>query len=264
MTWKVALPMYNLSPRLQQAWEGLLGTLLDRLDLHAEVELVRSPPLPAFWRRPDMLLSQTCGYPYMTLLRDKVTLVATPSFDFPGCVGSDYSSVIVARAGGRVASLADARGGVAAVNDAHSNSGMNVLRHAVAPLARDGGFFDRVVWSGSHAASLRKVREDDADIAAIDCVTYGYIKEEDPASLEGIAVLGYSAPSPGLPLVAGKAVPAELLARLRSGLTKPAPELAGYMRDLHILGFEHRTDADYRRIIQIEAEACAAGYPLLG
>lgn len=264
MIWKVALPMYNLSPRLQQAWEGLLGALLDRLDLHAEVELVRSPPLPAFWQRPDMLLSQTCGYPYMTLLRDQVTLVATPCFDFPGCAGSDYSSVIVTRAGGGIAGLADARGGVAAVNDTRSNSGMNVLRHAVAPLARGGVFFDRVVWSGGHAASLRLVREGDADIAAIDCVTYGYIKEEDPASLEGIAVLGYSAASPGLPLVAGKAVPAELLARLRSGLTKPAPEVARYMRDLHILAFEHRADADYRRIIQIEAEACAAGYPLIG
>lgn len=264
MTWKVALPMYNLSPRLRQAWEGLLGALLDRLDLHAEVELVRSPPLPAFWQRPDMLLSQTCGYPYMTFLRDQVALVATPSFDFPGCAGSDYSSVIVARADGGIAGLADARGGVAAVNDAHSNSGMNVLRHAVAPLARGGGFFDQVVWSGSHAASLRKVREGEADIAAIDCVTYGYIKQEDPASLDGLAVLGHSAPSPGLPLVAGKAVPAELLARLRLGLTKPAPEVARYMHDLHILAFEHRTGADYRRIIQMEAEACAAGYPLLG
>jgi ABC-type phosphate/phosphonate transport system substrate-binding protein len=263
MTWKVALPMYNLSPRLRQAWEALLGALLDEQDLHADVELVRSPPLPSFWLRPDMLLSQACGYPYMTQLRDRVTLVATPAFDFPGCEGSDYSSVIVTRAGGAIATLAAARDGVAAVNDAHSNSGMNVLRHAAAPLARDGHFFDRVAWSGSHAASLRMVRDGDADIAAIDCVTYGYIKEEDPASLEGIAVLGYSASAPGLPLVAGRAVPAELLARLRAGLTAPGAEVAGHMHELHILAFEHRADADYRRIIQLEAEACASGYPLL-
>ncbi|NGZ86289.1 phosphate/phosphite/phosphonate ABC transporter substrate-binding protein [Duganella aceris] len=263
MIWKVALPMYNLSPRLQQAWEGLLGDLLDNLDLHAEVELVRAPPLPEFWLRPDLLLSQTCGYPYMTLLREQVTLIATPAFDFPGCSGSDYSSVIVAPAGAGIASLADARGGIAAVNDAHSNSGMNALRLAVAPLAREGRFFDKVVYSGSHAASLRLVREGDADIAAIDCVTYGYLKEEDPVSLLGIKELGYSATSPGLPLVAGKAVPPQLLARLRSGLTEPGPQVAGHMRDLRILAFHHRPDADYRRIIQLEAEACAAGYPLL-
>jgi len=77
-------------------------------------------------------------------------------------------------------------------------------------------------------------------------------------------VLGYSACAPGLPLVAGRAVPAELLARLRSGLTAPGAVVAGHMQELHILAFEHRADADYRRIIQLEVEACASGYPLLG
>ncbi|MFS2003334.1 phosphate/phosphite/phosphonate ABC transporter substrate-binding protein [Duganella sp. CT11-25] len=263
MTWKIALPMYNLSPRLRQAWEELLGALLDELDLHVEAELVRSPPLPAFWQRPDMLLAQTCGYPYMTLLRDRVTLVATPCFDFPGCAGSDYSSVIVARSGGGIASLADARGSIAAVNDAHSNSGMNALRHAVAPLARDGKFFEKIVWSGSHAASLGLVRDGEADMAAIDCVTYGYIKEEDPASLDGLAVLQHSAPSPGLPLVAGREAPPELLARLRRALMSPAPQLAERMRALRISAFRQTSDADYSRIMLLETEARAAGYPVL-
>ena len=263
MTWKIALPMYNLSPRLQQAWEELLGALLDDLDLHVEVELVRSPSLPSFWQRPDMLLGHTCGYPYMTQLRDRVTLVATPCFDFPGCDGSDYSSVIVTRASGGIASLADARGAVAAANDAHSNSGMNALRQVVAPLARDGEFFGRVAWSGSHAASLRMVRDGDADIAAIDCVSYGYIGEEDQVSLEGIRVLQYSASSPGLPLVAAREAPPELLERLRRALTNPGPQLAERMRALHINAFRHVADADYGRIAQLEADARAAGYPLL-
>lgn len=263
MTWKIALPMYNLSQRLQQAWEELLGALLDELDLHVEVELVRSPELPAFWQRPDMLLGQTCGYPYVTLLRERVSLVATPCFDFPGCAGSDYSSVIVTRANSGIASLADARGGVAAVNEAYSNSGMNVLRHAVAPLARDGVFFERIVWSGSHVASLRLVRDGDADIAAIDCVTFGFIQQEDPASLDGLAVLQYSAASPGLPLVAAREAPPELLARLRRVLSDPGPLLMERMRALHISAFSQASDADYSRITQLEAEARAAGYPLL-
>jgi ABC-type phosphate/phosphonate transport system substrate-binding protein len=263
MTWKIALPMYNLSPQLRQAWEALLGALLDELDLHVEVELVRAPALPEFWQRPDLLLAQTCGYPYVTLLRDQVTLIATPCFDFPGCAGSDYSSVIVARSSGGIASLAGARGGVAAVNDAHSNSGMNVLRHAVAPLARDGKFFDRIIWSGSHVASLGLVRDGHADIAAIDCVTYGYLREEDPAALEGIAVLGYSAASPGLPLIAGREVREELLARLRQALVAPGPELVAHMRALRINGFRHVDAAEYSRIARLETEARQAGYPVL-
>jgi ABC-type phosphate/phosphonate transport system substrate-binding protein len=263
MTWKIALPMYNLSPRLRQAWEELLGALLDELDLQVAVELLHSPPLPAFWRRPDMLLAQTCGYPYVMLLRGQVKLVATPCFDFPGCAGSDYSSVIVAGSRAGFASLAGARGGIAAVNDAHSNSGMNVLRYAVAPLARDGKFFERIVWSGSHRASLRLVRNGEADIAAIDCVTYGYLREEDPASLDGVAVLGYSAASPGLPLIAGREVPQELLARLRRALTGPGPALAARMRELHIDGFRHVEDAEYSRIERLETAARALGYSLL-
>jgi ABC-type phosphate/phosphonate transport system substrate-binding protein len=263
MTWKIALPMYNLSPRLRQAWEELLGALLDELDLRVQVELVRSPSLPEFWRRPDLLLAQTCGYPYVTRLVGQVTLVATPCFDFPGCAGSDYSSVIVARAKGGISSLADARGGVAAVNDAHSNSGMNVLRHAVAPLARDGKFFEKIVWSGSHAASLGLVRDGEADIAAVDCVTYGYLGAEDPAALDGIVVLGYSAASPGLPLIAGPEVPVELLERLRRALLAPGPELAARMRALRINGFRHVEDAEYSRIARLETEARQAGYPTL-
>jgi ABC-type phosphate/phosphonate transport system substrate-binding protein len=260
MTWTSALPMYNVSPRVQREYEALLALLFD--ELNVPVELLHPTALLEFWRRPDLLLGQTCGYPYLTQLRGQVTLVATPCFDFPGCEGSDYSSVIVVRKDGDIRALADSRGRVAAANDVNSNSGMNVLRHAVAPL-REGRrrFFESVKWSGSHAESLRMVRDGEADIAAIDCVTWGYIKEEDPASLQALEILRYSSPSPGLPLIAARAVPDELMLRLRDALLRPSPPLLERMRALHIRAFEHRED--YSRIAQIEIEAQAAGYPLL-
>jgi ABC-type phosphate/phosphonate transport system substrate-binding protein len=261
MSWKTALPMYNLSPRVQRGYEALLAQLMEDVHLHDTVELVPSPELPAIWRRPDTLLTQTCGYPYMAQLQDYVTLVATPAFDFAGCHGSDYSSAIVVREDGGIATLADARGRTAAANDPHSNSGMNVLRHAVAPLARDERFFGSVAWSGSHVASLRLVRDGEADIAAIDCVTWGYLKEEDPESLHGLTVLQYSAASPGLPLVTGRLVPQELVSRLRAALVSPGARLQELMRALRIKHFEHRED--YSRILHIEEEARAAGYPSL-
>lgn len=261
MTWTTALPMYNVSPRIQREYEALLAVLFDQLNVAAE--LLHPTELPAFWRRPDLLLAQTCGYPYMTQLRGEVTLVATPCFDFPGCGGSDYSSAIVVRGDGDIRTLADARGRIAAANDVNSNSGMNLLRHAVAPLRhhQDERFFGGVKWSGSHAASLRMVRDGEADIAAIDCVTFGYIREEDPASLRRLEILQYSASAPGLPLIAGRAVPDELVRRLRGALLQPSPQLLERMRALHIRAFEHRTD--YSRVAQIEIEAQAAGYPLL-
>jgi ABC-type phosphate/phosphonate transport system substrate-binding protein len=138
---------------------------------------------------------------------------------------------------------------------------MNVLRHAVAPLAREGRFFGAVKWSGSHVASLRMVREGAADIAAIDCVTYAYLREDDPASAEGLSVLAYSAPSPGLPLIASSAAPPELLDRLRRALLEPGQRLSGAMRPLHIRAFRHRGETDYARIVKLEEDARTLGYP---
>lgn len=264
MKWIVSLPMYNVSPRLQREYEALLDRVLADAGVRDQVELLSAPaPLREFWLRPDLLLGQTCGYPYMTWLRDAVTLLATPCFDFPGCEGSDYASAIVVREDGPLRSLDDARGRTVAVNDAYSNSGMNVLRHAVALQARGGRFFGEVRWSSSHAASLRMVRDGEADIAAIDCVTYGYLRQEAPESLAGVRVLRYTAPSPGLPLICSRNVPAALQAALRRALLKPGAALREHMHALHIDAFQHRGDADYQRISQIEAEASAAGYPAL-
>ncbi|TWI60796.1 ABC-type phosphate/phosphonate transport system substrate-binding protein [Pseudoduganella lurida] len=263
MTWLAALPMYNVSSRLRLAYETFLAALLVQADVGEPVDIVRDAALPDIWREPDLLLSQTCGYPYITALRSHVTLLATPCFDVSGCAGSDYSSVIVARTGSGIATLADARGRAAAVNDVHSNSGMNALRHAVAPLARDGRFFADVTWSGSHAASLRLVREGAADIAAIDCVTFAYLQEEDPASVEDVVTLGFTAASPGLPLVASKAVPEAVVQCLRAALLAPGPALCEALAPLRIRGFVHRDDADYARIGRMEQEAAALGYPAL-
>ena len=259
MTWTAALPMYNVSARIGQAYEALLVALAEEA---GQVAALESPSdLPAFWRRRDLLLSQTCGYPYMTQLRGAVTLVATPCYDFAGCSGSDYSSVIVVREQAEVDVLADAIGLVAVVNDLNSNSGMNVLRHAVAPLARGGRFFGRVIQSGSHAASVRMVRQGAADIAAVDCVTWGYLAREDSGALRGLKVLRYSVASPGLPLIAGGGVEEELVLRLRGALLRPNARMRELMEALSIRAFEYRGDADYARILQIQTEAEAAGYP---
>jgi ABC-type phosphate/phosphonate transport system substrate-binding protein len=266
MRWTVAFPMYNVSAQVAAGYEALFDALVDVLraeGMRDAVELEREPVLPDFWKRPDMLLSQTCGYPYLTQLREHVHLLATPAYDFDGCVGSDYASAIVVRDGSGIATLADARGCRAAANDPYSNSGMNVLRHAVAPLARDGRFFRSVRWSGSHRASLALVQNGEADLAAIDCVTLGYLRREQPASLAGISILQYSASSPGLPIVAGAAVPDALRQQLRFALMSPEVALADRLPSLSIKVFAPCTVHNYVRIGLLESEAQKNGYPQL-
>jgi ABC-type phosphate/phosphonate transport system substrate-binding protein len=258
--------MYNVSERVRAGYEAWFDALLAGLRADGftdAVELVRDAPLPDFFQRDDVLLGQTCGYPYMTRLREHVQLMATPAYDFPGCAGTDYASAIVVRADSGIATLEDARGRIAAANDIDSNSGMNALRHAVAPLARAGRFFDQVRWSGSHRASLALVRAGDAHLAAIDCVTLGYLTQEHPDEVAGLTVLQYTAPSPGLPLVCSLGVPASLHQQVQTVLLAPGVATAARMGALSINGFEVVGDDSYDRILALEAQARTSGYPHL-
>lgn len=266
MNWKVAFPMYNVSERVRAGYEAWFDALLDELRAGGfidDVELVRDPVLPELFMRADLLLGQTCGYPYLTRLRGHLRLVATPAYVFPGCETSDYASAIVVHADSGIATLAQARGRIAAVNEFDSNSGMNALRHAVAPLARDGRFFGALRHSGSHRASLAMVRLGEADLAAIDCVTLGYLRRERPHEVDGVSVLGYTAPSPGLPLVAGNAVPQPLHRQLQAALLAPGAAARALMAALAIERFEVVDDDAYARILDFESAARAHGYAQL-
>ena len=266
MRWKAAFPMYAVSEQVRAGYEAWFDALLAGLRLEGftdPVDLVRAAPLPGFFRRADVLLGQTCGYPYLTHLRGHVRVVATPAYDFPGCDGADYASAIVVRADSGIATLEDARGRIAAANDIDSNSGMNALRHAVAPLACDGRFFSAVRWTGSHRASLGLVRTGEADLAAIDCVTLGYLLQAHAGAVDGLSVLGYTARSPGLPLVAGLSVPPALHRQLQAALLAPGVAVQAHMAALSIRRFDLLDDVCYARILSLETQALAAGYPHL-
>ena len=221
------------------------------------------PSLDAFWSDDRLLLSQTCGYPLTHALAGKVQLVATPEFDVSGCTGADYSSVFIVRADEAHASLADYRGRRAALNNTDSNSGMNVFRHAVAPLAENGRFFSSVVTTGSHRASMEAVASGLVDLASIDCVTFAFARDALPELTSRLRVIGYSTPTPGLPLITSRQLSAPALEHLRSALDETAGEHPALMRRLKIRSFVRRPLAHYDRIADIEREAVDLGYPTL-
>jgi ABC-type phosphate/phosphonate transport system substrate-binding protein len=262
MTWIAALPMYNVTPALAAIWRDWLGDVLH--DVAPETRIVDTgDDLPALWRRPDLLLSQTCGYPLMHALNGNVQLIATPEFDAPGCTGADYSSVLITRADAPFETLEACRGARAAYNQDDSNSGMNVFRHAVAPLARGGRFFSEVIRTGSHLGSLRAVAENRADIAAIDCVTFAFVRDEMPEPAQQVREIGWTAASPGLPLIAANTVPQGVIESLRAALNEAVaaqPERAARLR---LKGFVSLPLSDYARITQLENEAQTLGYPRL-
>ncbi|MGA3251274.1 MAG: PhnD/SsuA/transferrin family substrate-binding protein [Paraburkholderia sp.] len=253
------LPMYNVTPALSAEWRALLADVLQAVDPHARI-VDPGDDLHALWRRPDLLVSQTCGYPLVSGLHEHVQLIATPRFDAPGCTGVDYSSVLITRSDVPFDTLDGCRGARAAYNQDDSNSGMNVFRHAVAPLAKGGRFFCEVIRTGSHLDSLRAVVENRADIAAIDCVTFAFVRDEMPELAQRVREIGYTTASPGLPLIAANTVPYGVIESLRSALnvaTAAQPERAARLR---LKGFTSVPLSDYDRITQLENEAQALGY----
>jgi ABC-type phosphate/phosphonate transport system substrate-binding protein len=262
MTWIAALPMYNVTPALAALWRDLLA---DVLRIAAPDTHIVEPgdDLAALWRRPNLLLSQTCGYPLMHGLLDHVQLVATPHFDAPGCTSADYSSVLITRADAPFDSLAACRGARAAYNQDDSNSGMNVLRHAVAPLAQNGAFFSETVRTGSHLGSLQAVIDKRADLAAIDCVTFAFVRDALPELAQRVRQIGVSASSPGLPLIAANSVPFDTVQALRSALSEAVRSQPERAKRLRLKGFSTLPLANYERIVQLESEARALGYARL-
>jgi ABC-type phosphate/phosphonate transport system substrate-binding protein len=262
MTRIAALPMYNVTPALAADWRAWLDDVLRMVDPHARI-IDPGGDLHAFWRRPDLLISQTCGYPLMSGLHEHVQLIATPQFDAPGCTGAEYSSVLVTRTDAPFDTLAACRGARAAYNQDDSNSGMNVLRHAVAPYALEGKFFSATLRTGSHLGSLRAVAENRADTAAIDCVTFAFVRDELPELARQVRQIGWTAASPGLPLIAAKNVPLDVIGSLREVLDEALatqPERAARLR---LKGFSTLSLTDYARIMQLESEAHALGYARL-
>jgi ABC-type phosphate/phosphonate transport system substrate-binding protein len=271
-SWQLALPMYNNSPALAEAARTLLRRVVQGLRAQGWAEPMAlaepdSDDLLAFWRSPDTLLSQTCGYPLVTQLSDDVEVLARPDFAIDGCEDHSYCSFVVVRAEADVTDLADLQGQRLAVNNPDSHSGMNALRHLLAPVAaprlKDGRFFAQVLHSGSHVISLALVQAGQADVCTVDCVSFAHLAEHRPEAVYGLRVLGRTEQAPSLPWICnrhlGAAQKAQLLALV---LDLPRSEPAA-CATLRLQSFKPATLADYKPIAAMEEGALRLGYPVL-
>jgi ABC-type phosphate/phosphonate transport system substrate-binding protein len=262
-----ALPMYD-PPELQAANDVLwaaIGARLEAEGVDAPQRLTRALPLDAIWSDPGLLLAQTCGYPLMTTLRDRVAVVATPRYGAPGCEGPLHRSAVVVRRNDPATTLADLRGRRYALNDPASNTGMNLIRSVIAPLTHGEAFFGAVIVSGAHAASAEAVAAGEADVAGIDCVTFALLQRLRPATTRPLRVLAWTAPSPGLPLITAVTTSAGTRAALSRALADVVrdPSLRETRAELLLEGFEFLPPSRYEAVLDLERSAVAQGYPVL-
>jgi ABC-type phosphate/phosphonate transport system substrate-binding protein len=216
-----ALPMYD-GPEAAAANDRFWALIRDGLRAAgqgAPDALTRTDDLWAVWQSPDLVLAQTCGLPFRARLHDRVTLVGTPDYGVEGCPPGYYRSVLVARADDPRLALVDFDGATLAYNEALSQSGW------AAPLAAaaEAGIVLRPgPMTGAHRASARAVAEGRAALAAIDAVTWRMIRGPDRLE-DALRVVGHTAPTPGLPLIARAGADAAALFR---AVAQAIPRLA--------------------------------------
>jgi len=235
MNTKASLPMYDW-PEIGNAtdafWRGFsrhagLSGALRRDDRH-----------DILWREPDMIFSQTCGYPFTHEFQGRLKYIATPHYDCDGCDGPDYSSFIFAR------DMAFKKGRPA-INSMDSMSGMLALRLVLPKL-------DNPLITGSHVASLEAVQSGKADVCAIDAVVVELARRHRPHLLSGLFQIAQSPMVPSLPFVTR----AGNVAKLREALHKAFvdPSLVKARSAMMLANFSILPASAYDVILELEAE----------
>jgi ABC-type phosphate/phosphonate transport system substrate-binding protein len=268
MTATASLPMYNL-PEMRAVnarfWAALRGLLLEAGldDIPESLTFERTPVPPRL--EPEMLFSQTCGYPLETVFKGQAIRLGTPVYAAPGCAGPTHRAFFVVPEASPARRLGDLQDGVFLLNSPVSNSGMNLPRRALAEIAGGRPFFRRTVETGGHPASLDRMLDGEGDVASIDCVTYAFWRRYRPGAAERVRIIGETPPSPAIPFVTSAATPTATVDILRAALRTLVNDAryASVRAGLMIVGIEDVPDAAYRGLLDYEREAGELGYPTL-
>jgi ABC-type phosphate/phosphonate transport system substrate-binding protein len=260
--------MYDY-PELAPAHDALWSVLAERLAAAG----VSDPPLKLTrslnhfdtWRHPHLLLGQGCEYPLAKSLAGCVRLVATPRYAVPGCDGPHYRSAIVVRAEDSAETLGDLRHRRCVVNEPDSNSGMNLLRAVIAPIAHGARFFESVSLSGSHRRSVEMVIGGRADVAAVDCISFAHIQRLQPSATASLRILCWTPASRSPPFITGVATDDATFQALRSALAGVTTDsnLAPVRESLFLQGLDFEPTGRLTDVLDHERRAADCGYPVL-
>ncbi|MEM6371600.1 MAG: PhnD/SsuA/transferrin family substrate-binding protein [Pseudomonadota bacterium] len=164
-----------------------------------------------YWEDPNLLVSQTCGYPYRSRLFDTVSLIGTPDYGLEDCPPGYYYSVYLVRRSSHYKTIQDLQGATFAFNDKHSQSGFH---GPMAHLGAHGVAANPHLETGAHIASAIAVVQGQCDFAAVDAITWRYMLQSDDFTSD-LRIITGSHPVPGLPLITAFA---ELVLPLRAAL----------------------------------------------
>ena len=234
---------------LQRFWNRVVAELSAR-GIDAPHQLTSTSQPFAHWQSPELLISQTCGWPYANRLRDLVIPFARFDYGLLDCPPGFYRSVFVGQsAEDRVWITSPERLSecpAVAINGDDSQSGFHVFAEISGKPAQDTISPQKRIISGAHRASIKTVASGEARLAAIDGVAFELARLFEPNALRQISVLGYSTPKPGLPLITSlqnAGIASELYDAVTIALDNTDEETREILRIRDVLP---ASEADYR------------------
>jgi len=262
-----SLGMYD-HPRQYDANDAIWAALsraLHARGIDAPPELDRSRPIDQVWRDSNLLFGQACGYPLVSEPDLALRVIGVPVYDVPDCELGHHLSYIVTRRDDSAPALTNYLGRRAAINSRRSNTGFNLFRATIAPLAGGRPFFGEVVETGSHRASVSALIWGDADVAAIDAVTFAALRRYEPEVMVGLRVLAKTPSSPAPPFVTSLASERATVVALRAALAEIVadPALAPARDALFLSDIWPASVHRFGMLRDVERGAAAAGYPQL-
>lgn len=258
------LPWYDLAEThdaTDRLWHGIADELQAAGMRDVPRTLDRQADYESQWKSRELLIGQACGYDVYCANDHDLQIVGVPSYGMPGCQGREYRSFVIVRDDSPFQNLEELRGARCVINSPRSHSGMNVLQALVAPLSKQGRFFSEVQHSGAHERSLDLIRLGHADVAAIDCITYGLLKQHRPDALEPTRVVHHTRALTAPPYVTGRATKTELIPVLLAAIQNAVEALSTDDREhLGLLGVHSAQLSDYEGIGDLADEAARHDY----
>lgn len=262
--------MYAVTPAVEAAWRAVLDLVLAEAGVTALFDYLPYPaprPLELLWRRPDLGCVLMCGFPIATGLAE-VTPIAAPIPAAAWAGGKPvYRTDLIVAATSPLQTLADTFGGRAGWTVAHSHSGFNAFRHHLLGYRRT----DRPVLYGAMTpnlvtarAVLDQVANGMIDVGPLDAYWHELIARALPDLAAQVRMIESTATAPMPAFVAGPAVPADVVDRLRTAFVGVGrtPAFEPLSEALSIKGFAAVDHTNFGPTRLWDAEALAAGYPL--
>lgn len=239
-------PFPHLRAETERLWESISFQLRARgvaaPAIPAPNEALTSDRLLDMWASPDLLFGQACGFPYVSELRDRVCLIGTPDFGLIAAKPGWYNSVILVRANDPRQTLSDFEGAILAYSEIGSQSGCWAMMYSALREVGERRLFGACLPTGAHVATISAIAKNQADIGAVDALTWRYLHPHLPEAAT-LRVLAVTEPTPGLPYIASNAFfTPDLVDATEAGIAA----LSDADRSkLSLVGFWRSVDRDY-------------------